>query len=55
MEKKSNTKEDKVRTVTKVKKKTYKQMMAEILKPKDDKVKKVTGVGGGQFEKVVQI
>lgn len=39
----------------KTKKKTYKEMMAEILKPKEEKEKKITGVGGGQFEKVVQI
>jgi len=30
-------------------------MMAEILKPKEEKVKKITGVGGGEFKKVVQI
>ena len=35
--------------------KTYKQMMAEILKPKPKKDKKVTGVGGGEFTKVVKI
>lgn len=39
----------------KPKTKTYKQMMAEILKPKPKKDKKVTGVGGGEFTKVVQI
>jgi|TARA_B100000405_G_C16480518_1_gene336288 hypothetical protein len=37
------------------KKKTYKQMMAELMKPKEEKKKEVTGVGGGKFEKVVQI
>lgn len=41
------------------KKKTYKQMMAEILKPKEEKKKdgsqQTTGLGGGKFEKVVQI
>jgi len=30
-------------------------MMAEIMKPKETKEKKVTGVGGGEFQKVVQI
>ncbi len=54
-----NSKEDNVRQASgvskKPKKKTYKEMMAEILKPKENKVKKVNGVGGGRFEKVVQI
>ena len=35
--------------------KTYKEMMAEILKPKPKKDKKITGVGGGQFTKVAPI
>jgi len=30
-------------------------MMREIMKPKQEKTKKVTGIGGGNFEKVVQI
>lgn len=38
------------------KKKTYKEMMAEILKPKNPNEKKeIKGVGGGEFTKVVQI
>lgn len=37
------------------KKKTYKQMMKEILKPKKKKSNKVACIGGGKFEKVVHI
>jgi hypothetical protein len=38
------------------KKKTYKQMMAEILKPKPDvKKDKPKVVGGGQFQKLQKI
>ena len=35
--------------------KTYKEMMAEIMKPKPKKDKKPTCLGGGQFTKVVPI
>ena len=37
------------------KKKSYKQIMQEILKPTEKKPKDIKGVGGGDFEKVVQI
>jgi|TARA_B100001142_G_scaffold310933_1_gene344878 hypothetical protein len=41
---------------SKPKKKTYKQMMAEILKPKPDiKKDKPKGIGGGKFDKVQKI
>lgn len=41
----------------KTKKKTYKQMMAEILKPKPDtkEKEKPKGIGGGHFEKLQKI
>ena len=51
-----STEEPKLDLVSKPKRtKTYKQMMREIMKPKQEKTKKVTGIGGGNFEKVVQI
>lgn len=41
----------------KTKKKTYKEMMAEILKPKTDSKEKdkPKGIGGGKFEKLQKI
>ena len=39
----------------KKKRKTYKQMMKDLLKPKKKKEAKLTGLGGGEFAKVVQI
>ena len=51
-----STEEPKLDLVSKPKRtKSYKQMMREIMKPKQEKTKKVTGIGGGNFEKVVQI
>jgi hypothetical protein len=39
----------------KKKKKTYKQMMAEILKGNKEKKIEPTGIGGGKFEKITKI
>lgn len=51
-----STEEPKIDLVSKPKRtKSYKKMMKELLKPKEEKTKKVTGIGGGNFEKVVQI
>jgi 3-dehydroquinate synthetase len=53
-------KEDEMRPITppkpkKKKRKTYKQMMKDLLKSKQKKEPKLTGLGGGDFAKVVQI
>lgn len=57
-------KEDELRPVTpppqspkpkKKKRKTYKQMMKDLLKPKKKKEAKLTGLGGGEFSKIVKI
>tara|TARA_B100001057_G_C22742760_1_gene908481 strand:+ start:277 stop:450 length:174 start_codon:yes stop_codon:yes gene_type:complete len=37
------------------KKKTYKQMMKKLLKPRKKKSNKIACIGGGEFEKVVHI